>query len=84
MHWMRGCREIIPSIDAHTTSLIYVAAKNIREDDDRVADMGMADIFELFFPRQFLLLDHGWIGTGIVSSVRSVLLTVHYIKTIIL
>ena len=40
MHWMRGCKEIIPSIDAQTTSLIYVAAKNIREDDDRDAESG--------------------------------------------
>ena len=33
MHWTRGCKEIILSIDAHTTSLIYEEDDNSGDDD---------------------------------------------------
>ena len=33
MHWTRGCKEIIPTIDADTTSLIHDQDDTNQQDD---------------------------------------------------
>ena len=33
MHWTRGCKEIIPAIDADTTSLIHDQDDTNQQDD---------------------------------------------------
>ena len=43
MHWTRGCKEIIPAIDADTTSLIHDQddtnqQDDLDNDDERVGD----------------------------------------------
>ena len=42
MHWLRGCKEIILSIDADTTFLIY---DGNGDNDDDYTDTGIAILY---------------------------------------